>query len=75
MDNGLPVNGIFTIKQSLQLQADPLNILLFLPEWVWIDQNGWQSAESCEFPLLLLIMVGSDDQLVDADAVIAFVKG
>ncbi len=32
----------------------------------------WQSAESCRVPAALLIMVGSDDQLVDADAVIAF---
>jgi acylglycerol lipase len=75
MDNGLPLDGISHDKAVVEAyKADKLNHP-FISARMGMDliRNGQLiSQKAADFPLPLLIMVGSDDQLVDPKAVIAF---
>lgn len=75
MDNGLPLDGISHDKSVVAAyKADKLNHPSISARMgMDLIRNGQLvSQKAADFPLPLLLMVGSDDQLVDPKAVIAF---
>lgn len=75
MKNGLPLDGISHDKEVVAAyKADPLNHP-YISARMGMDliRNGQKvSQKAAEFPLPLLLMVGSEDHLVDPKAVIDF---